>query len=68
MDDELVPTVAAENHELEQSVAAVQAESQLAPRAVLIEVGDLDGFRCRAYRVVRLDAVLERRLVDLHDT
>lgn len=66
MDGKFVSAVKYEHHHFEQPAMCIKSESQLACRAVLIQVFDLKSPRYGLHDVLRTDAVLERRLSDLH--
>lgn len=64
----LVAAVETQNDELQQAASTVEAQAEPAAWAVLVEFTDEDGITGCADRVVRLDSVLERRRVNLHET
>jgi hypothetical protein len=68
VDDQLVATVEAQNDELEQAPGTVEPWAELSCWAVIVEVADKDRIAGCEQRVVRLNAVLERRRVDVHET
>lgn len=68
VDQELVATVKAEHHDLEEAASRVESKAQLTGRSVLVEVADEDGMQGGVDGVIRVNSVLMRGVVDLHVT
>lgn len=66
MDQQLVATVEAQHDKLEQATCAVEAEPEIAPRVLLIQVGDVHVMLCRKEGVLCCDPVLKRGSMNPH--
>ena len=68
MNQKLVTVIEAKHHNLEQTAGSVKPESQLACRAVLVQVADEDGVLGGVDSVIRINSVFARGVVNLHAT
>lgn len=68
MNDQLVTAVETQHDQLEQAAGTVEAQPELTGGAVIVEVTDEDRITGCAHGVVGLNAMLERRRVDPHET
>lgn len=66
VDQEFVATVEAKHHDLEEAAGRVEPEAELTGRIVLVKLVDENGMLCGIDRVIRIDSVLARGVVDLH--
>ena len=68
MNEKLVPVVEAMHHNLQKTAGGVKPESQLACRAVLVQVTDEDRVLGGMDSVIRINPVLARGVVNIHAT
>jgi hypothetical protein len=68
VDQQLVATVKAKHHDLEQAASRVEPEAQLTCRAVFVQVDDKNGMLGGMDGVIRINSVPMRGVVDPHAT
>jgi len=72
VDQELIATVEAKDHDLKKAASRVEPEAQLSCWTVLVlvlvQVADEDGMLGGMDGVIRIDSVLTRGVVHLHAT